>query len=77
MTMNAPQDVPGHTPEPHSSLPSEVSAAPAGTPARIPAFTPRRGRVAVALVGVLSLGAALITFVLGVLDPFVVDVLKS
>ncbi|MHA7285264.1 hypothetical protein ACX80I_03225 [Arthrobacter sp. MDT3-44] len=67
MTRTAPQDDaprPGDTPEPPSTTvaPSPSAAQPGPSPKP---FTPRWGRIAVALVGLLALCAALVTLVLG------------
>jgi hypothetical protein len=67
MTMTAPQDDaarPGETLEPHSmtTVPSPAAARPGPSPRP---FTPRWGRIAVALVGLLALCTALVTLVLG------------
>ncbi|MHA7178618.1 hypothetical protein ACX80J_00730 [Arthrobacter sp. MDB2-24] len=67
MTRTAPQDDaarPGDTPEPPSTTvaPSPSAAQPGLSPRP---FTPRWGRIAVALVGLLALCAALVTLVLG------------
>jgi hypothetical protein len=67
MTMTAPQDDaarPGETLDLPSSTASPSPSAAQADPAPRP-FTPRWGRIGVALVGLLALCAALVTLVLG------------
>ncbi|MHA7209053.1 hypothetical protein [Arthrobacter sp. MDT1-65] len=68
--MTAPQD------DAHLSGPTRVLPPTPGAPATrtgpdragIPAFSPRQGRLGVALVGLVALAATLVTLVLGLLD---------
>lgn len=70
MMMTEPQDAarrPGNTTVESHPTPSAKPVAPSARRSGTTSFSPRWGRVAVALVGLVALGAALVTLVLGAL----------